>query len=65
MKTMISDDGGYATFVEVLNIECLKDHKHLKITSTYINAIDPTDELNELSMILSPEAYERLVNAIK
>jgi hypothetical protein len=64
MKTIISDDGGYVTTVEVTDIACLKGHKHLKFTTTYSQAKDPLEEHTKMTLILSPEAYAQLVKAI-
>lgn len=58
MKKLISNNAGYKTYVEVLDVMRPSDHKYLKVTTTYDLAKDPTDERVKFEMLMTPEVVE-------
>lgn len=59
MKKLISNNAGYKTYVEILDVMRPNDHKYLKITTTYDLAKDPTDERVKFEMLMTPEVVEQ------
>ena len=59
MKKLISNNAGYKTYVEVLDVMRPSDHKYLKVTTTYDFAKNPLDERVKFEMLMTPEVIEQ------
>jgi len=52
MKKLISDTGGMHTYLEINPIAAIPGSTHLRITTTFDGAKDPTDERVRFDMCL-------------
>ena len=57
---LISNTAGYKVFCETKRIDALTDSHHVRIYTTYDQAIDPEYQQNKLDIILSSLELEYL-----
>ena len=64
MKKLISDTGGMHTYLEIRPVEAIPGTTHLKITTAFDGAKDPTDERVVFDVCLDPTDLANLKAAI-
>lgn len=64
MKRLISDTGGMHTYLEINSVPAVPGTTHLKITTTFDGAKDPTDERVRFDMCLDQTDLANLKAAL-
>ena len=64
MKKLISNTGGMHTFLEIKPVSALPGTTHLRITTTFDGAKDPTDERVRFDMCLDQTDLANLKAAL-
>ncbi len=65
MKKQISNNGDYAVYAELAELETHKNTYSLKFTTTLSSSKNPSDQQEKFTMFLSKTEIENLLDVLK
>jgi hypothetical protein len=65
MKKQISNNGDYAVYAELAELETHKNIYSLKFTTTLASSKNPSDQQEKFTMFLSKTELENLLDVLK